>query len=412
MPIKKASRRGRNEGSIRWIEKKQLWQARYPIGVGEDGRTKYKSIYGKKNEKGKLLTKMREALVALGKGEYVDPSDKALISWCTEWYETHKKPAIRTNTREKYLTSIARLKRYDIANMQLKTLNLELVQKFYNSLSEKGLSEETIRSTHSLINGALEKAEELKMVIKNEARKAIIPKNDILLSDDDPAAKALTEEQEKAFFYQLGRRTKHYMYALFMGNTGLRPGEALALSRSDVNIKKRTVKVNKTYLEKQKKIQNAPKTESSRRTVPIPLDIIKLLEEYMLKQPNKKPDAPLFQTETGSRPTMSYLRKRFKYAGQAIGCEWVNLHTMRHTYASKLFRKKVDIKVISKLLGHKDVSTTYDIYVHFIDNMVEDSVQVLNEEIPETLPQKSRKGEKKTKKKISNVIDMKKASSH
>jgi integrase len=250
-------RRGHNEGSIRWIEKKQLWQARYPIGVKEkidkDGKpyaiTAHKSIYGKKNEKGKLIAKMQNALAALGKGEYVDPSGKSLITWCSEWYETHKKPAIRTNTKEKYLTSIARLKRYDIANIQLKTLTLELIQKFYNTLSEEeGLSEETIRATHSLINGALEKAEELKMVIKNEARKAIIPKNSILLEEDESEAKALTEKLEKAFLYQLGRRSKHFMYALFMDNTGLRPGEALALIRSDVDIKKRTVKVTKTYL--------------------------------------------------------------------------------------------------------------------------------------------------------------------
>lgn len=81
---------------------------------------------------------------------------------------------------------------------------------------------------------------------------------------------------------------------------------------------------------------------------------------------------------------------------------------MRHTFASRLLKKKVDIKVISELLGHKDVSTTYDIYVHFIDNIVEESVQVLNSDIPENLPTKSRKGEKKAKK----VIDIKKVSSH
>ncbi|QNU67231.1 site-specific integrase [Ruminiclostridium herbifermentans] len=418
---KKRKRRSRNEGMIRWIESKQLWEARYPVGTkeytGKDGKqrskTEYKSIYGKKNEKGLLVKKMREALTALGKGEYVEPSDKTLIKWCQEWFETHKKPSIRTNTREKYLTSIARLKRYDIAKMPLKTLNLELIQKFYNSLSDEGFSQETIKATHSLINGALEKAEELKMVIKNEARKTIIPKNDILLFDEDEAEKkALTEEQEKAFLYQLGRRTKHFMYALFMDNTGLRPGEALALNRSDIDTKKRTVKVTKTYLEKQKKIQNATKTESSRRTIPIPADIIKLLDEYMLKQPNKKPNDPLFQTEKGKRPTMSYLRKRFKYAGKAIGCEWVTLHTMRHTYASKLFREKVDIKVISKLLGHKDVSTTYDIYVHFIDNVVEDSVQVLNNGLPEALPEKSRKGEQKIKKNNNKIIELKKVSTN
>lgn len=410
---KKKTRRGRNEGSIRWIEEKKLYQARYPIGIKEvvdkngikTTRTIYKSIYGKKKTgPDGVLTKMREALTALGKGTYVDASDKTLITWCKEWYETHKKPSIRTNTREKYLTSIARLKRYDIANMQLKSINLELIQKFYNNLSEDGFSEETIKATHSLINGALEKAEELKMVIKNEARKAIIPKSDIIDSEEKEA-KALTEDQEKSFLSELGRRTKYYMYALFMANTGLRPGEALALNRKDVNLQKKTVKVTKTFLDRQKKVQNAPKTSSSKRTVPIPDDVAKLLKEYMIKQPNQKPDAPLFQTETGNRPTMSYLRKRFKYVGNAIGCEWVNLHTMRHTYASKLFKKGVDIKVISKLLGHKDVSTTYDIYVHFIDNVVEDSVQVLNEGLPDRLPEKS-------KKKKGNISKFPEASSH
>ena len=398
-------RRGRNEGSIRWLEKKQLYEARYAAGIDENGKTIYKSIYGKKkNGPGGVLEKMREALAAIGKGTYVEPSDKQLYAWCKEWFEVYKKPSIRTNTRDKYLTSLARLKRYPIANMSLKNINLEIVQQYYNTLAEDGFCEETIKATHSLINGALEKAEELKMVLKNEARKAQIPKND-LIEDEDKEARALTEEQERAFLTELGRRTKHYMYALFMANTGLRPGEALALCRKDVDQKNKTVKVTKTFLERKRSIQNAPKTSSSKRTVPIPDAIVNLLKEYMLKQINQKPDAPLFQTDTGSRPTMSYLRKRFKAAGKAIGCEWVNLHTMRHTYASKLFKKKVDIKVISKLLGHKDVSTTYDIYVHFIDNIMEESVQVLNEGLPDKLPEKKSK-------KNDNVTPLKKVSTH
>ena len=76
--------------------------------------------------------------------------------------------------------------------------------------------------------------------------------------------------------------------------------------------------------------------------------------------------------------------------------------SFKSSYASKLFKEKVDIKIISKLLGHKDVSTTYNIYIHFIDNVVEESVQILNDGIPEKLP-------KKTKKKESNVVKLKKA---
>jgi site-specific recombinase XerD len=121
----------------------------------------------------------------------------------------------------------------------------------------------------------------------------------------------------------------------------------------------------------------------------------------MLKQKNQKGSDPLFQTLKGTMLSPRNVLRQFKAVGDRISCEWVNLHTMRHTYASDLFKKKTDIKVISELLGHKDVSTTYDIYVHFIDNMVEDSVQVLNNDIPETLPQKNFK-------KKDNVVKMKK----
>lgn len=414
MPQKptRSTRRGRNEGSIRWIEKKQLWEARYPYGTkevtGADGRvyakTMYKSIYGKKNEKGKVLQKMREALAAVGKGEYVEPSERPLYAWCLHWYETYKKPSkIRLNTKEKYITSLARLQRYDTANVQLKNLSHEILQAFYNQMAEDGLSEETIRATHTLINGALKMALMLKSLNNNPAAGLFIPKSQD--DQEEKEAKALNDDESKKFLFELGRRTKHFMYALFMKNTGLRPGEALALSRNDVDFSKKCVQVNKTYIEKTKKVQNVPKTESSRRTVPIPDNIVPLLKEYMMRQPKKKPEEPLFQTETGKRPTQSYLRKRFKFAGEKAGCSWVNLHTMRHTYASQLFKKKIDIKIISKLLGHKDVSTTYNIYVHFIDNIVEDSVQVLNEDLPAMLPKKSNK-------KLDNVTQLEKVSTH
>jgi len=370
------SRRARNEGSVRWLEEKGIYQARYSAGIGENGRTVYKSICGKKKTgPGGVMEQMRDAISELGKGSYVEPSNVTLLAYCKQWYETYKKPNIRINTKLKYEISLKRLKRYSISATKLKDLVSENLQKFYNQLSADDLSEATIRITHSVINGALEHAEETKRIIKNPARKLSIPKSEDL---EEKNIKALTDEQREAFLYQLGRRSKYYMYSLLMLNTGLRPGEALALECADIDLKRKKVTVNKTFLEKSQMVQYNTKTVSSRRSTPIPDNMIILLSEYMLMQHFKKPTDPLFQTDTGIRPSQSYLRKRFKFAGEKAGVPWVNLHTMRHTYASKLFKEKVDIKVISQLLGHKKVSTTYDIYVHFIDNVVCDSVQVLN----------------------------------
>jgi integrase len=399
----KKKRRGRGEGSVRWIEEKQLWQARYPVGISEDGKTIYKSIYGKKKTgPGGVIDLMRDALQALGKGTYVDPSDKPLIAWCREWYETYKEATIKANTKEKYKTTLKRLEKSEIANMRLKDLSLELIQKYYNSLKKKGKSEETIRATHSLVSGALNKAEETNRIIKNPARHVIIPKDD---DDEDKEAKALTEKERDAFMYEMGRRSHYYMFALFTENTGLRPGEAVALTRADLDCKNNKVKINKTFVRYLESKENSPKTRTSKRIVPVPGSIMRLMKEYMLKQKNQGDKDPLFQSAKGTQLSPRNLLRQFKVVGERIGCPWVNLHTMRHTYASRLFKEKVDIKTISELLGHKKVSTTYDIYVHFIDNTVEESVQVLNTGLPETLPEKSRK-------KKDNVVDIQKASSH
>lgn len=284
---KKKPRRGRGEGSIRYIERIQKYEGRYVVGIDENGKSIIKNIYSKK--KSEVLAQMRDDLAALGRGAYVDLSQKSLLAYCKEWYELYKEPTLRRdNTKLKYEGSLKRLEKSSIANVMLKDLSLELIQKYYNDLKRQGLSESTIKITHTLINGALEHAEETRKIPKNYARKAIIPKTD---AEEEEEVRTLTEKQEKMFLEDMAVRSHYYMFALFMLNTGLRPGEAIALNRADLIIKENKVKVTKTYNKDAKnKVQN----------------------------------------------------------------------------------------------------TTYNIYVHFIDNMVDDSVQILNENIPNKLPEKNK----------------------
>ena len=124
----------------------------------------------------------------------------------------------------------------------------------------------------------------------------------------------------------------------------------------------------------------------------------------MLQCSNKKPDAPLFQTKDGKRLYPRNILTRFKAIGEDIGCGWVNLHSMRHTYASRLFKNKVDIKVkVSSMVTR--MYQQLKIYVHFIDNIIEDSVQVLDSITAEKLPTKEPK-------KKDNIRELKKVSTH
>lgn len=73
-----------------------------------------------------------------------------------------------------------------------------------------------------------------------------------------------------------------------MSNTGLRPGEAIGLNRNDIDLKKNTVRVNKTFVNILKENQKSTKTMTSKRTIPIPEKMVKLLKEYMMKQKKKE----------------------------------------------------------------------------------------------------------------------------
>ncbi len=60
-----------------------------------------------------------------------------------------------------------------------------------------------------------------------------------------------------------------------------------------------------------------------------------------------------------------------------IGEEWISPHSLRHTYCSTLFRQGVKINVVSNLLGHKDVSTTYGIYIHMIPQELDEAAEAI-----------------------------------
>ncbi len=397
----KKTRRARGEGSIRYIPRIKKYEVRYSVGKDENGKTVPKTFYSEKMKD--ALAVMRDDLAAVGRGIYVDPSLESLYSCCLNWYEIYKEPELdRINTKKKYAQSLTRLKKALISNTLLKDLSTELIQKYYNELKRSGLKEATIKITHTLINGALTHAKKTKKITENYALDVIIPKDDVI-DDEEGEARALTDAQLEEFLHEM-EGSVYYMYALFTVKTGLRPGEAVALLRPDLFFDVNKVKVAKTYVKEAKnKVQGTTKTQSSKRTVPVPSGVMHLMKAYMLSQKNQSKTASLFQTLNGTMMSPRNILRQYKAAGERIGCEWVNLHTMRHTFASKLFKEKVDIKIISKLLGHKDVSTTYNIYVHFIDNVVEESVQILNEGVPEKLPQKADKNKK------DNVSKLRKA---
>lgn len=164
----------------------------------------------------------------------------------------------------------------------------------------------------------------------------------------------------------------------FMILSGLRPGEALALTTDDVDLKKRIISVTKTY-DENNKIIAPPKNSPSIRDVYIQNELLGLcrqLKKAALACRLLNGCNAFFQDE-GSRLQYytfnKYLKENtLKYTGRAI-----TPHALRHTHASLLMEQGVSIDVISRRLGHENSKVTKEIYLHVTKKLKEkDNEQV------------------------------------
>ena len=151
---------------------------------------------------------------------------------------------------------------------------------------------------------------------------------------------------------------------LLMAYTGIRLGELCGLQWQDVNVDAGTLHVQRTV----ERIAQAgggtcltvqtPKTESSDRWIPIPQEMLRVLDAG-----HRQPEAYLL-TGGDRLPDPRTCQYRYKALLNRCGVGYRSFHALRHTYATRCIEQGVDAKSVSELLGHSDVRTTLRLYVH------------------------------------------------
>ena len=250
----------------------------------------------------------------------------------------------------------------------------QLVRKKGNngSKTKKPLSGKTILEHHRLLRAMLHKAVYWQLIVVNPAERVQPPKA------RKPKRKSYDDEQTKILLENLellsSEDIKYKVAIILTVFTGVRLGELMGLEWQDVDFKNGIISINRSsqYLADMGVFTKVPKTESSIREIAIPEFIISLLEEYKLWYEEQKSiygelwtdSDRLFVQADGKPMHPSTISKWFvKYVGQ-IGLPVINFHGLRHTNASLLVAQNIDIAVISARLGHAQISTTLDFYVH------------------------------------------------
>ena len=250
----------------------------------------------------------------------------------------------------------------------------QLVRKKDNDGNKtlKPLSGKTILEHHRLLRAMLHKAVYWQVIVSNPAErvqppKAKKPKRKYY---DDDQCKILLENLEQLDEEQIKYKTAIILTVF----TGVRLGELMGLEWNDIDFRNGIVSVNRSsqYLADKGVFTKVPKTESSIREVAIPDFVISLLEEYKLWYDEQKSlygelwinSNRLFVQADGKPMHPSTISKWFvKFIGQ-IGLPVINFHGLRHTNATLLIAQNIDVAVVAARLGHAQITTTFNFYVH------------------------------------------------
>ena len=156
--------------------------------------------------------------------------------------------------------------------------------------------------------------------------------------------------------------------------TGVRLGELMGIEWNDVDFRNGIVCINRSsqYLAKEGIYTKMPKTENSIREVGIPDFVVSLLEEYKLWYDNQKElcgelwidSNRLFVQADGKPMHPSTISKWFVKFVEQIGLPVINFHGLRHTNATLLIAQNIEVPIVSARLGHAQLTTTLNFYVH------------------------------------------------
>ena len=250
----------------------------------------------------------------------------------------------------------------------------QLVRKKDNDGNKtlKPLSGKTILEHHRLLRAMLHKAVYWQVIVSNPAErvqppKAKKPKRKYY---DDDQCKILLENLEQLDEEQIKYKTAIILTVF----TGVRLGELMGLEWNDIDFRNGIVSINRSsqYLADTGVFTKVPKTESSIREIAIPDFVISLLEEYKLWYDEQKSlygelwidSNRLFVQADGKPMHPSTISKWFvKFIGQ-IGLPVINFHGLRHTNATLLIAQNIDVAVVAARLGHAQITTTFNFYVH------------------------------------------------
>lgn len=287
----------------------------------------------------------------------------------TQWY-AYKRRMVKEGTVAVYALVHRNHLLPAFGESEVSDIHRKDVQAFVYAKLDSGLSVKSVRDILIVFKMVVRwVSEEYDLPVNNNWRMEWPSKN---IDSEHKLERYTPEEFRRIVDAALAKPSPGKLGILLALTTGMRIGEICSLRFGDIDWDKKTLTVQRTvkriYREQPdgrwgtELVINEPKTKSSRREIPLMRDVFNLLKAYSKVA---TPDYYVCTLSEHIAEPRTYRNVYQAFIMKEVGLKHcIKFHGLRHTFASTLIESGTDVKTVSVILGHSDISTTLNVYVH------------------------------------------------
>lgn len=358
-----AKKRGHNEGSIykdgnRWIG---------AISIKRPGeKRRRKKVSGRtRKEVAQKLDNLRRSLDNQPAGV-----DQTLDQWLRAWLEG-KRDALAPRTYHSYDDMLRLHILPDLGATTLRALSRSQIQTSLRGMFSRDLSERTVKYARDILRAALNDA------VLDGALDANPASNIPITRRGSKAEKPVLTIEHLHDLLRDVQGTRYELIYITLVTLGLRRGELLGLHWDDVSLTQEnvTVRGNVQRIDHQL-VRDVPK-DGETRTIPLTTMLAERFRAHRETEEGKWywPVPMVFPSEAGTYIEPRNLSRHFSTTAQRLGLPTTRLHDLRHACATLHIAAGTNLKIVSQILGHAQISTTADMYAHVLDQVSRDATQ-------------------------------------
>lgn len=339
----------------------------------------YHTVHGTKRDAQEMLKKL---LLNPDEPPNSVRSSLRLREWMRIWLDEYL-PHISQTTRDGYEEKVRNHINPTLGSTPLNQLDTTQIQRFINSRIDRGMSPKSIRSMYNNLNAALNKAVQLKILKHNPCVGVVLPKLKRYQSE-------VYDAQQIQHLLDVAKQdsVSAYVISILGALLGMRRGEMTALQWDNVDFIKKMVTISENRVQTSKGAQKKdPKSEAGKRTISIgdkaidALRYVKTIYDDACNKPGFHDTGYVLFKEDGNPYRPDCITQLWGRFIQRTDLPYIRLHDLRHTNATLLIANGVSARVVQHRLGHADVSTTLQRYVHVQAAMDEDAADRIDSAI-------------------------------